>query len=132
MMYTGTNNISTRDTTIYAPPFSSVGIYQFNIKNYLNVDSAILVVYDVRTSVDCCSGDDIIGTVKIELFDLTNNRPINNSEIITDDIQNGTYLKSANMKNEFPNQYINLGIRLITNGNYFAGTGNVFLFLYRN
>ncbi len=132
MMYSNMNNKSTSDTTIFGPPFATTGIYQFNLQNYLNVDSVILVVYNVRTSMDCCSGIDITGNVKIELFDLTNNRPINNSEIITDDIETGTYLKSANLKNEFPNEYINLGVRLITDGSYFVGTGYVFLFLYRN
>ena len=116
------------DTVIYAIS-SGMGISQFNFNYYPDIDSVIFILYNIKTMTR--SASDISASVKIDLYDLTNKEPIPNSEIISDDISIGSFVQSKNLVNSFPNQTIDLGVRVIFDFNNFAETGAGYLFLYR-
>lgn len=119
------------DTIISTPENSLSYIQQFNINNYPGVDSAILLIYDIKTFADCCSGFDTISNASFELYDLTNNIPIANSRIVSDNIPDGTFVISKNFIKDLPNQTIDIGVRIITERDVYSHTGNVYFFLYR-
>ncbi len=125
------NNFSTTDTTLATLENSPCGIHQFNIGNYTGIDSVIFVVYDIGTASGCCGAPDVNESAKIELFNLTDNQPIANSEITSDDITQGTFRSSENIVNSFPDKTIDIGIRIIFNKNMYMHTGHMYLFLYR-
>ena len=117
------------DTVISTLENSPCGIHQFNINNYEGVDSAVFVIYNITTSIGCCGGPDTIHPAQIVLYDLKNNTPIANSEIVTDDVR--TYVVSKNFASNLPKETIDIGIRVITGRGIFTQTGNVYMFLYR-
>ncbi len=125
------NLISYGDTSIASLDNSPCGIHQFNIGNYTGVDSAVFVIYNVATAASCCGGPDIAYNARFEIFDLTNNQPVVNSEILSDDIPTGTFAVSKNFVKNLPGETIDLGVRIITGKNIFTTTGKVYLFLYR-
>jgi hypothetical protein len=116
------------DTVIYAIS-SGMGISQFNFNNYPDIDSVVFILYNIKTMTR--NVEDISASVKIDLYDLTNKEPIPNSEIISDDIPMGSFVQSKNLVNSFPDQTIDLGIRVIFDVNNFVETGPGYLFLYR-
>lgn len=122
-----TNNGPT-DTTIH--DHNQNGIVNFNIDNYSRVDSAIFIVYDIVTATGCCGAPDATAEVRIELFDLTNQVAISQSEIVSDDLPEGTSAISKNISNSFPHQVIDIGIRMIIDDSYYARTGKMYLILY--
>lgn len=125
-------NSMAKDTIIYTIQNSGSGILLFNKNNYTKIDSAVFIAYDIKTATGCCGSPDIAKKVKIELYDLTNNQPILNSAIESDDITAGTYVRSNNFINYLPNGYVNLGTRMILDRNYYAVTGDMYLVLYRS
>lgn len=122
---------SFKDTVINSIQNSGSGLRLFNINNYTNIDSAVFVAYDIKTATDCCSGSDVRKKLKIELFDLTNGKPILNSLIESDDIPKGTFAHSKNFINNLPGGDIELGTRVIFDRRYFAGASDMYLILYR-
>lgn len=125
-------NSMAQDTFIYTIQNSGSGILLFNKDNYTDIDSAVFIVYDIKTATGCCGAADIAMKVKIELYDLTNNQPILNSAVESDNIPVGTYVRSNNFINYLPNDYINLGTRMTFDKNYYAVTGDMYLVLYRS
>lgn len=123
--------ISAGDTTLATLDNSPNGIHQFNIGDYVGVDSAIFVIYNIATAEGCCGGPDIIMDARFELYDLTNNQPIVNSEVISDDIPLGTFAVSRNFANNLPKQTIDIGVRIITERDIYTTTGKIYMFLYR-
>lgn len=122
---------ASKDTVINSIQNSGSGIRFFNKNNYTNIDSAVFVAFDIKTATDCCSGSDVRKKLKIELFDLTNGHPILNSLIESDDIPKGTFARSNNFINNLPSGDIELGTRLISDKNYFAGISEMYLIIYR-
>ena len=123
--------ISAGDTLIADPQNSPTGIQQFNIDNYVGLDSAIFLIYSIGTYKDCCGGADTIANTRFEIYDLTNDQPIVNSEIVSDDIRPGSFVVSKNFLQNFPKQTIDLGVRIISGEGIYTQTGNAYLFLYR-
>ena len=121
-------NSYTGDTAIHTIR-NGVGISQFNLNNYPEIDSVVFILYDISTKTR--SSKDINASVKIDLYDLTNKASIPDSEIISDDISVGSFISSKNLVNSFPDQTIDIGIRVIFDVTNFAETGPGFLFLYR-
>lgn len=132
MFQLGRINSAAKDTFINTIQNSGCGLLLFNKANYTKIDSAVLIVYDVKTASGCCGAPDLAKKVKIELYDLINNNVILNSEIESDDITQGTYVRSGNIINKLPNSYTNFGVRMIFDKNYYAQTGFIYLVLYRS
>jgi len=97
------------DTTIY-----SSSLINFNKSDYLIIDSIFFVISDLKTT-SIMDGSDINKTISVELFNLTNNVIIQNSKIITDDVNASESKSSENLINYLPDSPINLGIRIINN-----------------
>lgn len=95
------------DTTVY-----SSSIINFNKNDYQIIDSIFFMISDLKTS-STFDGSDIVKTITIELFDLTNNVGIGNSKLITDDVNAAEFKSSGNLINYLPETPINLGIRII-------------------
>lgn len=106
------------------------GIVKFNIDNYINIDSAILVAYDLKTR-DSFMGNFVPGTVKLELYDSKNSQVIAGSEIISGEIPDGTSVFSKNFVQNLPHEDIELGIKISKNGNFTASTSDIVLILHR-
>jgi hypothetical protein len=117
-------------TSIWDYGISYGGILKFNIDNYINIDSAILVAYDL-TARDSYSGNKVSGTMKIELYDCKNKQVITNSEIISGEIPAGTYKYSKNFLKNLPHQDIDLGIKITKSSDFYAATLDIQLILYR-
>ncbi len=125
-------NSSSSDTVVWSLTNSpTTGLHQFNINYYEQIDSVVFVVYDIKTMIDFNPYADTIKTVRIELFDVTNQNPIKDSEIVSDDIKVGTCVSSKNIAKDFPNETIDLGIRIIFDKTLYAEAGPIYLFLYR-
>lgn len=78
----------------------------FSLDNYSAIDSAILLVTDGKI--------DINFSATIELYDLTNDKPITNSAIIIDsDIETDSY--SQNILDYIPVEELNYGIKISAN-----------------
>ncbi|HEY9116091.1 MAG TPA: hypothetical protein VIN10_15445 [Bacteroidales bacterium] len=119
------SGMGTSDTVTWVYPVSEP---YFDISNYSNVKSAVLLVSNIRTS-EIDSNNDVTGEGTWELYDLTNNKTIENSSVTSDDIPEGTYKSSSNFLNNIPGGKIKLGIRISSGGNYFVSCGNITLVL---
>jgi hypothetical protein len=117
--------------TIYKYSDGYGGIVKFNIDNYINIDSAIIVAYDLTTR-DAFNGNIVSGTMKIELFDCKNSQVIANSEINSGEIPSGSSVSSKNFLNNLPHMDIELGIKLTKGSDFYAETKDIVLILYRH
>lgn len=100
-------------------------LLKFSKKNYPGVDSIILVANPYV--------DDVTNTSNVELYNITDNLPINNSKITTSNLFSATtFLQTGNVFGQLPDKEITLGIRFSsgTDGK-FASSGSSFLILYR-
>jgi hypothetical protein len=123
---------SEQDTAIWSMDTGPVGIDRFNIGNYDLIDSVVFVVYGIETMFFGENGiTDTISPLTIELYDLTHNQPIFKSRIVSDDIPNGTFSYSKNLVHCFPNEPIDIGIRMILDHKLFGFVTREYLFLYR-
>lgn len=100
-------------------------LLKFSKKNYVGVDSIILVS-------NAYVGDQA-NTSIVELYNITDNIPIANSKIITNNLWSPTgFLQTGNLYNELPDKEITVGISLKSgNAGMFAATGSAYLILYR-
>lgn len=99
----------------------------FDISNYSNIKSAVLIVSDIRTNDS--SLKDITGEGIFELYDITNDKVIENSIVKSDDIAENTYVSSANFIDSIPNGKIKLGVKLYSNGNFLIHCKSIYLVL---
>jgi hypothetical protein len=118
--------MGTSDTAIW---IYSVPIPYFDISNYSNVNSATMLVSNIKTYGLENYSDDVTGDGTWELYDLTNDKVIENSAVTSDDIPEGTYKSSANFLNNIPGGKIKLGIRISGGANYSVECGNITLVL---
>jgi hypothetical protein len=117
--------------TIYKYSDGYGGIVKFNIDNYINIDSAIIVAYDLTTR-DSFNGNIVSGTMKIELFDCKNSQVIANSEINSGEIPSGSSVSSKNFLNNLPHMDIELGIKLTKGSDFYAETKDIVFILFRH
>ncbi|QSW90740.1 hypothetical protein J0383_07990 [Flavobacterium endoglycinae] len=103
---------------------------KFNIQNYINIDSATLVAYDLKTR-DGYYGNNVPGTIKLELYDCKNSQIIKGSEIISGEITEGSSVSSNNFIENLPNEDIELGVKLTKSSNFYASTSDIILILKR-
>jgi len=111
--------------TTSTTPISGGELIKFSKKNYPGVDSIIFVANPYVA--------DITNTSIVELFNVTDNVPINNGKITTSRLYDAqAFLQTGNVYNQLPDKEITLGIRFSsgTSGK-FAATGSCFLILYR-
>jgi hypothetical protein len=106
------------------------GIVKFNIDNYINIDSAILVAYDL-TARNSFNGVTVPETMKLELYDCKNSKVIIGSEIISGEIPQGNSVFSKNFAANLPHEDIELGIKLTKSADFYAETKDVVLILNR-
>ena len=99
----------------------------FNISNYSEINSAVLLVSEVQT---WSNTGDIIGEASFELYDMTNDKIIENSKITTDNIDDTTYASSSNFLQNIPKGKIKLGIR-ISSSEIFSVNGRNFTLVLR-
>ena len=111
------------------PVVSASELVLFSKSFYPQIDSAIFVVFDIKTT-DYHSVD-LVGQGTFQLFDITHDKVIENSTILSDDIPANSYVKSANLIDNLPNEVADYGIRLFSGGNYNVSCGYVYLILYR-
>ncbi|WP_146190722.1 DUF7151 family protein [Polaribacter aquimarinus] len=111
------------------PPIIWKEFIDFDKRNYIGVDS---IVFIPRLKADRSNN-----AVTVELYDLTNDRVINNTKISTNSTEIVT-IKSPNIFSDLPEEKINLGIQ-ISSENFvcescFTGffTGPTYLMLYRS
>jgi hypothetical protein len=85
-------------------------INDFNVSNYLKADSIVFGLFSstLNTQVPCV----------VELYDITNNKVINNSKIETNSMTDEWRTTSKNLINEFPKETIKLGIRLTSKSSF--------------
>lgn len=102
------------------------GLPRFSKKNYLGVDSIVLVgrpyIWPGATN-----------TAIVELYNITDGMPIASSKITSDnEYTNASFVSSSNCYSSLPDHEITLGIRVYSanNGLYIA-TGPLYLYLYR-
>lgn len=100
----------------------------FDISNYSNIKSAVLLVSDIKSNDD---NGDVIGEGTWQLYDITNDKIIENSDISSDDIPENTYKSSVNFVDNIPNEKIKLGILVKSGGNYLVECGSITLVLSR-
>ena len=113
------------------PSISDVKIRDFNINNYQDIDSIVFVSYKITTATGCCGSPDVVSELRVELYDLTNNTEILNSEIISDDLGEGEVAYSKNLFNSFPQEKIDVGLKLTYEPGTFSYAQNLYLILYR-
>jgi hypothetical protein len=101
----------------------------FDISSYSNIKSVVMAVNNIKTSDE--TGNDVIGEASFELYDITNDKPIENSIVISDDIENNSYKSSANIINDIPRQKIKLGIRVSSDGDFSTSCSHIYLILSR-
>lgn len=111
------------------PWIYSVNQPYFDISNYSNIKSAVLVVSDIKTTDSYFN--DLIGEGSFELYDITNNKVIEKSIVKSDDIAENSYLASANFIDNIPKRKIKLGIRIYTDGNFHIECKSIYLILSR-
>ncbi len=100
-------------------------LVKFNILNYPGMDSVILVVIDAKTS-------DSSSNIIFDLYDITNDMVIENSEVRTNNTLE-TQLISSNIFSEFPKQEIDLGLKIRSEVDGVNGDcRNTYLFLYNS
>lgn len=101
----------------------------FDISNYSNVKSVKILASDIQT-IDSY-GNDLAREGKIELYDFTNNKVIENSFIISDDTQENEFVSSANLINDIPEEKIKLGVKITAGSDFVLVARNVSLVLSR-
>ncbi|MFN8207857.1 MAG: hypothetical protein U0T82_10690 [Bacteroidales bacterium] len=106
------------------------GITKFNIQDYADIDSAVLIVFDV-TIRDGYMGTKVPGTATIELYDCRNNKVVTNSAITASEIPDGSYLVSGNFFDQLPEEEVELGIKITKSGDFYLGTADILLVLFR-
>lgn len=111
-----------------------VALPYFDITNYTQIKSAVMVLSDIETSTFNrwpSFGHDTIAEASFELYDLTHDKVIENSIITSDDQPDNEYAQSANFIGSLPKEKIQLGIRITHGKNYSAYAKNAFLILSR-
>lgn len=98
---------SGNDTTIY-----STNALMFDINDFAGINSAKLVLSNIRTQLPFTGGD-TNAQIKVELINLTNNQTISGSSILTDDVAPSAVVSSGDFLNNIPKAPFNLGIRII-------------------
>jgi len=100
-------------------------LIKFSKNNYPGVDSIIFVANPYVS--------DVANTSNVELYNLTDNVPINNSKITTGNLYGyRSFLQTQNVFNQLPDKEITLGIRFSSgNAGMFAAVGSAYLILYR-
>jgi len=111
--------------TTSTTPVIGAGLIKFSKKNYPNVDSIILVANPYVA--------DITNTANIELYNITDNLPINNSSIVTITLyDNNVYFQTGKVYNALPDKEITLGISFKSGKEgMFSASGICYLILYR-
>jgi hypothetical protein len=95
----------------------------FNKENFTGVDSIVLYAQPY-------SNDQPRGFAKVELYNVTDKKVIENSAVESSILYpHNSFLSSKNCYTSIPDKAIDLGIRLT--GSYSANTGRVILMLYR-
>jgi hypothetical protein len=115
-------SVNTTSTT----PFIGGELVKFSKRNYPNVDSIILVANPYVA--------DVSNSAILELYNITDSVPVNNSIITTSNLHGTSppFLQSANVYNSLPDKEITLGIRFRSgNQGKFAASGHPYLILYR-
>jgi hypothetical protein len=102
------------------------GLIDFDIRYYQGVDSVIFT-----SNLYWSSGP--TGAVFVELFNITDNVPIANSELTTTQtFSNRLYIKSPNIYNKLPTKQIELGFRARSEFPNISGSAGIpYLILYR-
>lgn len=111
-----------------------VALPYFDITNYTQINSAVMVMSGIETRTFYrwpSFGHDTIAPGSFELYDLTNDKVIENSIITSDDQPDNEYIQSANFINSLPKEKIQLGIRITHGKNYSLYAKNAFLILSR-
>jgi hypothetical protein len=135
----GTNGTSInqlRFTIVYTGPLSTgsspkvistefgTELLKFNMHNYAEYDSAIMVVDGAKTW-------DANSKYTVELYDLTNNQPIPNSEAHTNSTTR-VRINSQNIINSFPDSEIDVGLRIRSEiDGVWGDSYSIYLFLYK-
>ncbi|MBC9929378.1 DUF7151 family protein [Chitinophaga qingshengii] len=109
---------------------TAIALPRFNIKNYPGVDSIIMFAapWGGRNS-----GGDVNSKTKVELYNFTDNAPINNSAVISSaSAATAKFSSSDNIYSVFPKSEFDLGIKVsgMIPGD-FAFSGDVIMILYR-
>jgi hypothetical protein len=116
-------NFSANSTS--TTPITGGQLVKFSKNNYPGVDSIILVANPYV--------DDVTNTSNVELYNITDDVPINNSKIVSSNLFSGTtFQQTGNVYGQLPDKEITLGIKFSsgTDGK-FASSGSCFLILYR-
>ncbi|HMG89826.1 MAG TPA: hypothetical protein VK589_07195 [Chryseolinea sp.] len=118
-------NMGTGATSVSSNPVIVSGPTTFDIRNYPNVDSVVFVAdpYVVNST----------NFALVELYNATDGQVISNSLLRSNDLyEEREQLKTNNLFEHLPKKRITLGIKFSseTDGQ-FAGSGSVYLFLYR-
>lgn len=100
LMYTSINAIFSTN----GPPKIWREFIDFDKRNYIGVDSIIFI-----PSLRAAGPDN---PVTVKLYDLTNDRVINNSAVVSTNSTQSVSMKSPNIFNDLPEQKINLGIQI--------------------
>lgn len=98
----------------------STPLINFNKNDYVNIDSAYLMISGL-TITNSSSITTYSDTIKIELYDLTNQRVIENSSILSSYIPKESYVKSPDFFNSLPDSGINIALQ-VTNNYYYPST----------
>jgi len=102
----------------------SFGITNFNINNFVGVDSVALGAL-LRTS-------NISTNCILELYDFTNNTVIVNSIVSSNSTSEVWSVTTQNFLNNLPNETVDLGLRLTSDNGANVIVKHPILFLYRN
>ena len=91
--------------TTSTTPIIGGELLKFSKKNYVGVDSIILVANPYVA--------DQTNTAEIEVYNMTDNVPIANSKIVTNNLFSSTgFLQTGNLYSAFPDKEIRVGISL--------------------
>ncbi len=104
-------------------------LLEFDIRDYSGIDSVVFVIYDIATYDGTGKPKDFAST--FELYDITNDTPIAGSSFTSDDIQKGTYIATPNLLGSFPQERVNIGIRVTDEADVNTVTGTTYLILRR-
>lgn len=111
--------------TTSATPVIGVALIKFSKKNYVGVDSIILVANPYVA--------DQTNTAIVELYNITDNEPVSNSMLTSNNLYSDTgYWQTGNIYNGLPDKEITLGLSMRSaNQGMFAASGLCYLLLYR-
>ena len=105
-------------------------IPQFNIANYPGVDSVVLLAQVYGYNGFGQPSTPV--TTTLDVYNMTDNAPIANSTIVSQETTLGGFVSSANCRALFPNKPIGLGLRVSAKiSTDYATCYNAFLILYR-